>query len=288
MVLSEKKLHQIIKQVIKENLENEVRTDIDNLGRGTITEVDNFQEIQQLLNFSSPDDVYFVKLVKRRKDNPQANLKGDEYPKYYLIHSIQELMSYEREIKALCIRHNLRAYITCNKRSLKDGMEWVTKYKADPRKYRHMQGHEVESAFGRSFADILNRDVVMIDIDTDDKSVHQKVHDILNKYNVKIIMEYPSLNNGLHIFTKSQEEIIDAFLCKEFMQFDGGQDLGRLATVGIDFDKNALLYCCLQGKGYRGATNYSQATQASAQADAVKYRQELDNRYTKLTGKKHQ
>lgn len=282
-----KMVHESIKKVLMENIESEIRSQFTDTKGKNVVEIDNFEEIKQLLSFNNPDDVYFVKLVKRGKDNPHAHMHGDEYPKYYLIHSEQELSQHEREIKVLCMRDNLRAYITANKRSLKDGMHWADIYKRDPRKYKHMIGHEIESAFGRSFENDVKRDVIMIDIDTNDKTVHQKVHDILKKYNVDIIMEYPSLNDGLHIFTKSQEQILDAYLCKEFLQFDGGQDLGRLSTVGMDIDKNALLYCCLEPQGYRGATNYRPQVQQDAIKKGIEYRKQMNDRYTQITGKKH-
>lgn len=103
---------------------------------------------------------------------------------------------------------------------------------------------------------------------------------ILKKYKVEILMEYPSLNDGLHIFTKSQEQILDAYLAKEFLQFDGGQDLGRLSTVGVDFDKNALLYACLKPQGYR--QNYSAKTTAICKSGAKSMRDKLQRRSDEL------
>ena len=95
-------------------------------------------------------------------------------------------MSLRSEIRMICIRENARAYITANKRSLSTGFDWVKRYKADPRKYRGMRGIETQMAFGRSFENDVTRDRILIDIDTSDTTVHDKVHDILKKYGVKI------------------------------------------------------------------------------------------------------
>lgn len=278
-------VHNSVKKVLFENIEQETRTELDN---GNAVEIDNFEEFEKLLSFNDPDDVYYVMICKRRKDNPNVPMTSHvEYERYYLIHDYNELLSKRSEIRMLCIKNNARAYITSNKRSLSTGMQWAAKYKADPRKYRGMQGHEIQMAFGRSFEDDIKRDVILIDIDTPDQSVHDKVHEILRKYKVEILVEYKSLNNGLHILTKSQEQLLDAYLCNEFIQFDGGQDLGKLATVGMDIDKYALLYCCLAPQGYRAATSYNPKFQAQSKSDAIKYRKSMGKRYHDITGNWH-
>lgn len=288
--LSEAQLHKVIKESINhllyENMEDESRTEIEG---GKYVEIDNFDEFKDLLTFNSPDDVYYLMIQQRRKDNPGKKYTNGtcEYLRYYIIKSYQELMSLRSEIRRFCIVNNARAYITANKRSLSTGMDWVKRYKADPRKYRGMRGVETQMAFGRSFENDITRDRILIDIDTDDTSVHDKVHEILKKYGVKIIVEYKSLNNGLHIITDSQEQLLDAFLCKEFLQFDGGKDLGKLATVGMDMDKYTLLYACLEPKGYRAPTSYNPNFQQQCAKDAIEYRKAMGDRYEKITGKKH-
>ena len=284
VILSESQLKYIV-NAVNENQFDETRTEIDN---GNIVEIDNFDEIENLIDIQSPDDVYYLQLIKRRKDNPSLRLVKDEYVKYYLIHSYDELLKLKPEIKYFCIINNARAYLTANRRSETNCKHWADVYMKDNRsnfrgKYAFVRGHETEYAFGRSFEDDIKRDVVMIDIDTPDKSVHDKVRQILKKYKVDILMEYPSLNNGLHIFTKSQEQILDAYLAKEFLQFDGGQDLGRLSTVGVDFDKNALLYACLKPQGYR--SNYSAKTTAICKNGAKAMRDKLQRRSDELKSK---
>lgn len=268
---------------IKENIETETRTELNG---GKTVEIDNFEECKQLINPSSTDDTWFIKIVQRRKDNPTLKLRSDNYVKYYLIHDANELDSYKSEIKYLCIHNNARAYITANKRSQTECDKYAKIYMDSNRRHPHhgqfnfVKGHETEYSYGRSFADKTDRNVVMIDIDSPDKNIHDKTHEILKKYNVPIMMEYPSLNNGLHIFTKAQEQLLDAYLAKEFLQFDNGQDLGRLSTVGIDFDKNALLYVCTDPQGYRD--NYRQSVVDDAKKGAVKMRQTLQQRRNNL------
>lgn len=276
-----------IETIISENITkylSETRTEING---GKTIEIDNFDEVKQLINPESSDDTWFIKIVQRRKDNPSLRLRTDNYVKYYLIHSIQELEANKSEIKYLCIQNNARAYITANKRSKTECDKYAKIYQDSNRRHPHhgqfnfVKGHEIEYAYGRSFADKTDREVVMIDIDSPDTSIHNKTHEILKKYNVPIMMEYPSLNNGLHIFTKAQEQLLDAYLAKEFLQFDKGEDLGRLSTVGIDFDKNALLYVCTAPQGYRD--NYRQSVVDDAKRGAVKMRQTLQQRRNNLS-----
>ena len=187
VILSEFQLRYIV-NAVNENQFDETRTEIDN---GNIVEIDNFDEIENLIDIQSPDDVYYLQLIKRRKDNPSLRLVKDEYVKYYLIHSYDELLKLKPEIKYFCITNNARAYLTANRRSETNCKHWADVYMKDNRsnlrgKYAFVRGHETEYAFGRSFEDDIKRDVVMIDIDTPDKSVHDKVRQILKKYKVTL------------------------------------------------------------------------------------------------------
>ena len=99
VILSESQLKYIV-NAVNENQFDETRTEIDN---GNIVEIDNFDEIENLIDIQSPDDVYYLQLIKRRKDNPSLRLVKDEYVKYYLIHSYGELLKLKPEIKYFCI-----------------------------------------------------------------------------------------------------------------------------------------------------------------------------------------
>ena len=153
-------LRESIKTVLFENIETETRKELD---KGKYIEIDNFEEFKDLLSFNSNDDVYYLMIQKRRKDNPTQHFSNGtcEYLRYYIIHSYDELMSLRSEIRMVCIRENARAYITANKRSLSTGFDWAKKYKADPRKYRGMRGVETQMAFGRSFENDITRDRIV-------------------------------------------------------------------------------------------------------------------------------
>lgn len=51
-------VHNSIKKVLFENIEQETRTELDN---GKAVEIDNFEEFEKLLSFNDPDDVYNIK-----------------------------------------------------------------------------------------------------------------------------------------------------------------------------------------------------------------------------------
>lgn len=78
--------------------------------------IDVFDQIKPLLKFDSPDDFYYLQILKRKKENPELGSNSRVIKNYY-IGSVEYLESRYEEIKALCTLFNARAMLRLNKRS---------------------------------------------------------------------------------------------------------------------------------------------------------------------------
>lgn len=249
MKLSEEKLHNIIKEVIQENLESEYT---QHRSDGSV-EIDNFQEVEKLMDFKKKGKPrYYVQIIRREKDNPNINYKGwyCSYHGNWAVRSIGELERLKPTIVQLCKKWNARAYILLNSRDADEANHWAKVYMSRGQCY----GHELESAYGRSFPEGAGREICFLDIDSNDVKVHERVHQILKQYNIKPLFEYETLNSGLHIVLPSRKEAIKLKLDGAFEEFDGGEDRGMYATVGVEIDKSTILYACMQPQGYKAPT----------------------------------
>jgi hypothetical protein len=213
-------------------------------------EVDNFEAVSKILTFNSDDDVYFIQIVKRHKDNMGQYFAKNaaDYLTYYLIRSVGELNNKKEEIKTICAKTNSRAYIYLNPRSSKainDYAENQLKNKFRKNRYlKHKQGREIEVAAGQS-KDWDDRNICFIDIDSDNENVYKKVSEKLKNAGITPIYTYRSTNNGWHIIIGDKEKAKTL----DFSDIDK-KDFGRFATVSLEIDKSAILYCKVRPNGY--------------------------------------
>lgn len=80
---------------------------------------DNFDKVAKFMDFSSPDDFYFLQIIQRKKDGNEDGKgnNGARLIKAYYVKSAQHLLEKKDKIIELCKNNNARAYITINKRS---------------------------------------------------------------------------------------------------------------------------------------------------------------------------
>jgi hypothetical protein len=80
--------------------------------------INNAHLIRPLLKFESPNDFYFLQILKRRKDNPDLerdmNVLGDFY-----IYSLEQFDNLMPKIIKICNDENARAYFRLNRRDAK-------------------------------------------------------------------------------------------------------------------------------------------------------------------------
>lgn len=257
--------------------ENEMRADDVMYKRAMI--VDNFELAKGYMEFNSPDDVYFVQVIKRYKDNkdkPDAEKwkqdskalgtyhSGAEYIKHYLIHSEKELDAVKGELIKLCEYNNARAYISINPRNETATNAYIAKkkqqYAPGTAKYEHAD--EIAYGAAKSGKEWANeRFRVLLDIDcvksTDVTMPNGKKVNVwdetkrrLNSAGVKIVAEYETPSGGLHVILNNKNNRNLPDLYKGFRDFDGGKDLKTQSTVHPSEDIKMVLYSNVVNEGY--------------------------------------
>ena len=241
-----RRLRQIIGETVRRTL-YESRTVGDD-GRVTI---DNFDEAKQyIINAETDDDVWFVQIIKRHKDNMDQHFERNacQFIASYLIHDAEELDHKRDEIIHTCIATNSRAYLQPNKRSriaVTDYANNVLRPRFERYRDKYRMGHEIEVAAGQS-KDWPERKLCFLDVDSDDEHVYEKVKSILDAHGIQPIWTYRSLNNGWHILLPDKEQARNI----DFSVIDNGNKFGRFSTVGLEIDKPILLFASLKPNGY--------------------------------------
>lgn len=241
--------------------------------------VDNFEMIKDYMEFKNPDDVYFVQIIKRWKDNkdkPDADAwraagkaagsyhSGGEFLNYWLIGSPQELDQHKADIIKACNYNNARAYISINSRRKSQVDAYMDQFKArfpknDPR-YKNAEAILYGQAkTGPSWKNERLR--VLLDIDTtrDAKvkmpngqtvNIWDETEKRLADYNVKVVARYETPSGGLHLILNNKNNRNLKPFYSGLTDFDGGKDLGRLATVHPSEDIKMVLYSAVDTAGY--------------------------------------
>jgi len=249
MIIKESTIKSIVRNAIREYL-SEDRTEFDN----GMVEVDNFDAVKNIMNFSHPGDtIYFVEIIKRQKDNPGMN-HSRQFLKQYYFESAEDFAAAEQEIKNICKNNGARAYIYLNARSKKAIDYWTNEYlkrfRHHPNMARRFNNNAKALAAGRSF-DAPDRPLCFVDVDSDDFKDIASVMKIIRDAGITPLHAYRSMNNGLHIILPDK----DAAKKLDFSSING--DLSGLsqfyknnAKVSLEIDKPTLLYAVLSPNGY--------------------------------------
>ena len=228
--------------------------------------VDNFDKIEQLLDISSPDDFFFVQIIKRKKDNPTSDTRignyhaGGWYLDSFRVSSSDELKALKPKIVQICNANNARAYMTINKRSHKETDAYIPIYrkKFRPTDARYIHAGEIvpgQAKDGANWRGLRKR--VLIDVDasktaTDWRGMNiwDTVHFLLKNFNITPIAEYETPNGGLHIIVPDKEDSNFIKMKQLLKNFDKGIDMGRRATVHPSVDAKMILYSNVKTAGY--------------------------------------
>lgn len=234
-----------IMRIIQEQLEDESRTETQD----GYVELDNFDLARKIMKFNGDDLAYFIKIAERHKDHPDRHYEHDAcaYKGFFEIVSIEHLNAVEPVIKNLCKRGEWRAMMYINPRPMTATRDFAHSV-LEPRFKRHnshLQGHEIEVAYGQS-KDWPDRPLCFVDVDNDDPQIHKQVLDYINKMGIKPLDTYNTTNNGLHIILPDKE----AARKLDFSFLDKGKNLGKWATAGLEIDKAFTLYAYVKAKGY--------------------------------------
>jgi len=166
-------------------------------------EIDNFNQIKEILDFSSDDGYYFLELIKRRKDFPaDADVKDHEVLYKYFISSKEKLEKIETEVKTLCDLLNLRAYINLNRKSKKKTTmllmkECLSMIENDD---YHKLKSRVDSAAGQCNGDKATR-TFLIDVDTKNPTTLEIVISSIENVDPNVKHFILPTVNGYHIIS---------------------------------------------------------------------------------------
>lgn len=169
--------------------------------------IDNFDLIAGLLQFKSPEDFYFVQVIQRKKDHKEENKRlgrnnNSRLIKAYYIFSLEQLMEYKEEIKALCVTFNARAGISLNARnSRKVALEMLARLAHCVK----TENYEVQRIYNTCCGAVVPHDKTwIVDIDSQDEKEIQTCVDFITKAQPegdKILARIPS-KSGLHLITR--------------------------------------------------------------------------------------
>ena len=242
--------------------------------------VDNFELLKDYMEFNNPDDVYFVQIIKRWKDNkdkPNAEAwrsqgrvngsyhSGGEFLNYWLIHSKDELDAIKNDIVKVCSYNNARAYISMNSRSQNQVNQFIGKFKSrfsDPNDPRYKNAEAILYGQAKTGPAWKNeRFKVLLDVDTtrdakvkmpNGKTVNiwDETEKRLKDFNIKVAAKYETPSGGLHLILNNKNNRNLKPFYSGLKDFDGGKDLDRLATVHLSEDIKMVLYSNVDTAGY--------------------------------------
>jgi len=190
--------------------------------------INNFQQIKNLLEFTSSDDYYFVQILMRSKDHENLG-SNNRLIKTYSIKSKEALDKYESEIKTLCETFKARAYIHLTKRSFKKVAFLMMKELCD--RITNDQCPEISRIFNTASGNFIGSNKTwVVDVDVKDMEL---VKDIIKFINNDCepagnkCIDIINTPNGYHII--SDPFNVHHFLCR---------------YTGIDIHKNnpTILY----------------------------------------------
>lgn len=204
--------------------------------------INNFNLIRGLLEFNSPNDFYFVQIIRRNKENPGLNGKNNHSRciKSYYINSFEKFDNYQEEIIKLCEMFNARAYIKLNYcDSKKIGLQML-KHLADC----ILSGNDnfakraYDSCCGRYSGDDKSRKYWIIDLDGEEVQYAPEIINIINNKckpkGDKFVGTIPT-KNGIHLITRPFDKQEFSLLGCNLPSYVGGDDIKKEALT--------ILYC---------------------------------------------
>lgn len=245
MLITEKQICECIKKALNEMLD-EVRV-----------KKDRFDKVAKWLTFDSPDQFYFVSIMKRKKDNPGCTWQrhgnpnyggGAWYLKQYRIYSVQDLYKYKDEIIDICDKNNARACITINPRS-------KAFFDSETQKMNQVQPGRNWEAILPARISRYNRTKdgqrAMIDIDLKNQMVYDAALGICSRMGIKVVDHDTTASGGAHIVVLLDDDSKFPAFNNEINQLNGrGRKFSKLAAVGVDRDCFDNLYTNVDTKGY--------------------------------------
>jgi hypothetical protein len=168
--------------------------------------IDNFRQIEDLLEFPDDNTFYFIQLLKRKKENPEMK-KGVRVINNYYVYSKGDLDKLRDRILEDCQKHNARAYINLNRldsekialHTLKTITDYILlgDYKSVKNAYAASCGSHHSEKNKRWVVDI---DADILPFKEEIRTIIEKLHEEIKGNSYKILCEVPT-KSGVHIIT---------------------------------------------------------------------------------------
>lgn len=202
----------------------------------------NFEQIKELLDFSQEGTFYYIQLMRRKKDNPDA--KSVKVIKDMYVDNLEYLETRMDSVIEMCDYFNARAYIRLNRRSYEDVTYQLNEDLAKAmksRQYKHVS-RLFSKACGRTNVE-PNR-IWVVDMDREDypltgnffekaveatKDLIRNLQKEVRNKDYKLLADIPT-PGGMHIIT-------NPFNVKKYCDKTGA------SSDDIKKDNPTVLYC---------------------------------------------
>lgn len=203
-----------------------------------LTIVDNFDMIENILEFNNQDEFYFLQIIQRKKDGNVTQIGNNGYRtiKTYYIFSKDQFLTKKEKIKELCLKNNARAYIHLNRRNAQEvALASIQQYAKLVSEGNSYQGYRVwDSACGGNRARGY-KPLWVVDVDSKDpeylKIVIELVNECRGAEENKVRYQIPTLH-GYHLIT----------IGFDVQQFSQKLAIKNMDPIDIQKDNPTLLY----------------------------------------------
>lgn len=203
-----------------------------------LTIVDNFDMIENILEFNNQDEFYFLQIIQRKKDGNVTQIGNNGYRtiKTYYIFSKDQFLTKKEKIKELCLKNNARAYIHLNRRNAQEvALASIQQYAKLVSEGNSYQGYRVwDSACGGTRARGY-KPLWVVDVDSKDPEYLKTVIEIINSCRgvseQKVMHTIPTLH-GYHLIT----------IGFDVQQFQQQLAVRNMDSIDIQKDNPTLLY----------------------------------------------
>ena len=164
--------------------------------------IDNFAQIEELLDFTSEDDYYFLEVIQRKKDFPfETALPSQWCIKTYAITSKDMLEKVKHQVELLCDHYHARAYINLNKKSKKKTTMILMKECLSMLENESCNKlfSKLDSAAGQCTGDKKTR-TFLLDIDSKDEKILAWMKDTIKSLSGEVKAVIPTVN-GYHVIS---------------------------------------------------------------------------------------
>ena len=226
------------------------------------TKIDNFKEFEAFITPNKPEEIWFVQIMRRKKDHENDPNDNWNYHQGYavldtkIIHSADELKSLKPEIINACETNGARAYIFLNRRNIETAKEYIKVGESNGwfdrgGKFYHHRNHKLAFALGQKKM-FQSRPICFLDVDKNDPKTFAIVEEVLKSAGITPLMKYRTASLGMHYILPDKEVVIAKKIADILNQkLDKGRDYGRWATSGIHYDCPNILYLNLMPNNYQ-------------------------------------